>query len=400
MNRNKLWKDARVRWSFVSNHDNKFAKFKDDEIGLSDANLQTVLKAMKQIEEDTCIEFVMDNSNVEPEEWLLIFRETKAGDESCQKKHITALAQKNPEYKRWFGTVADAYVNDPDCPINTNYAYAYYGAGKPQHMVIALPLTPGEQYDVGFMIHELLHNLGLGHTQKREDRDDFIDIVWKDIESGAKSQYQMCTKASSGKDACTGYKTFGLPYDCESIMHYEGHEFLTEDARNADRKTMYAKTGSTCRNSSIHQRKERLSQQDIEIMNRMYCHNEIQKREVTSPNHPKSYPENSRKEEIITVTQGFHVELTFLVFNVEAGKNKKCVFDWVQIFDKNGTPLTPKLCGSEVPKPVTSETNGMKVKFSSDYSMNFDGFRARWKQVDLEEKQEPIDKCQLCSGEK
>ena len=124
---------------------------------------------------------------------------------------------------------------------------------------------------------------------------------------------------------------------------------------------------------------------NIEIMNRMYCQNTLRQHEVASPNYPRNYPDNigvdsDDHEQKISVAAGFLVQLTFTVFNVEF--EAECKYDWVQIVDGDGSMLTEKMCGSELPKePITSKTNVMIVKFFTDSSYNLDGFRATWKKV-------------------
>ena len=176
-----------------------------------------------------------------------------------------------------------------------------------------------------------------------------------------------------------------MPYDCESILHYEDWIGLTADAANKGLKTMYAKNSSTC---DITKPKIRLSKGDVEIINRMYCQNRIRQFEVASPNYPRQYPNNiglesPEHEQKISVASGSVVELTFSVFDIEWPKDDVCKYDWVQILDGDGTELTQKMCGFELPKePITSKTNVMIVKFFSDSSHGYDGFRAQWKKVD------------------
>ena len=147
---------------------------------------------------------------------------------------------------------------------------------------------------------------------------------------------------------------------------------------------MYAKNPSKC---DITKDKIRLSKLDVEIINRMYCQNTIRQFEVASPNHPRNYPDNigldsPQHEQKISVTSGSLVELTFTVFNIEGPKDGKCQYDWLQLVDGDGTELTEKMCGFELPeKPFVSKTNVMIVKFFSDNSRHYDGFRAQWKKV-------------------
>jgi len=57
--------------------------------------------------------------------------------------------------------------------------------------------------------HEILHALGMHHEQVREDRDDYVSILWNNIDSSWKPNYEK-TKKESTLD----------PYDLASMMHY------------------------------------------------------------------------------------------------------------------------------------------------------------------------------------
>ena len=65
----------------------------------------------------------------------------------------------------------------------------------------------------------------------------------------------------------------------------------------------------------------------------------------------------------------------FLAFDLEY--NIKCNYDWVEIRDGNSSnsPLIgDKLCGSTLPKAITSNGNQLYVKFHSDSSVVGTGF--------------------------
>jgi hypothetical protein len=62
----------------------------------------------------------------------------------------------------------------------------------------------------GSLAHELLHAAGLYHEQSRSDRDNFVTIVWSEIQDGYQSNFE--THPSTSVDIGS--------YDYGSIMHY------------------------------------------------------------------------------------------------------------------------------------------------------------------------------------
>jgi len=72
----------------------------------------------------------------------------------------------------------------------------------------ALNLAPGGCDTVGVAIHELGHVLGMGHEQKRRDRDNSVRMNWSNIRESWKSQFTVADGYTSGR------------YDYDSIMHY------------------------------------------------------------------------------------------------------------------------------------------------------------------------------------
>ncbi|GAV05054.1 hypothetical protein RvY_15240-2, partial [Ramazzottius varieornatus] len=85
-----------------------------------------------------------------------------------------------------------------------------------------LTLASGCLKLMGEVQHELLHALGLYHEQSRMDRDEYVHIIWDNILRG--HDYDMSSQFEKYES-----KTFGLPYDYESIMHY-GHNYFSRAA--------------------------------------------------------------------------------------------------------------------------------------------------------------------------
>ncbi|XP_017263105.1 astacin-like metalloendopeptidase isoform X2 [Kryptolebias marmoratus] len=87
----------------------------------------------------------------------------------------------------------------------------YIGGG--QGLFVAPPCSSGN------IIHELLHTIGFQHEHTRSDRDQFIEIVQDNILPGMEKNFIKLNG-----------KTFGIPYDYTSIMHY-GRNFFSSNGK-------------------------------------------------------------------------------------------------------------------------------------------------------------------------
>jgi len=69
----------------------------------------------------------------------------------------------------------------------------------------------------GVAIHEAIHAMGFFHEQSRPDRDEFVNILWGNINPDMAYNFN---KLSWGEAS-----TFDVPYDYRSIMHYNAKDF-------------------------------------------------------------------------------------------------------------------------------------------------------------------------------
>merc|ERR1711935_149875 len=79
---------------------------------------------------------------------------------------------------------------------------------------------------IQIMQHEMIHTLGFLHEQQRPDRDDFVDILYSNIQPSFQYAFD--------KMDFTAWENFDQIYDLKSIMHYEGNAFMTDAAIAAD----------------------------------------------------------------------------------------------------------------------------------------------------------------------
>jgi len=368
MHPDQFWENGQILWSFVSSGDEsaKDALYTDPDVGLTKDDVDTIKLAMQQIEDVSCINFTLGQPT-KGDPWLFISRDARASDLECQRTHIqnniagTDIAGMGDIYwqLRWGST---------ECFPG---AYAWYGSRSPQNFVISqTTMNKNSQGSIGLAVHELLHNLGMGHTQKRQDAKDNIKINWDNIKKESRYNYAPCEVDRDQR--CSRYDHYGTEYDCSSIMHYGEWAF-----GNGKGKTMEPLP------HRIHDCNfggSELRPADIEIINKMYkCNGPIVEDSViTSPNYPANYPAGQDKQWRLEAESGSKVSLKFTDFILE---ENRCDFDWVRVEDGDGTELMNKTCGSNLPGPVVSNTNVMVVKFHTDWSDHFKGFRAEWEKV-------------------
>lgn len=82
------------------------------------------------------------------------------------------------------------------------------------------------------LLHELFHVFGVMHTQTRADRDRYVTLKPENITPSGSWQYRICSNCDD----------LGVPYDCDSIMHYSSRSFSCRP----DTPTMVAKNTTTC----------------------------------------------------------------------------------------------------------------------------------------------------------
>jgi len=107
---------------------------------------------------------------------------------------------------------------------------------------------------VGLLVHELLHTLGVPHTQCRSDSHNYIDVHWDNIVHDMKPNYYTNK---------TIFDTYQVEYDCMSIMHYRDNTFQIKGAG----PTMTAKDPYSC---DLKSKNIELKPSDITLLKRMY----------------------------------------------------------------------------------------------------------------------------------
>lgn len=108
----------------------------------------------------------------------------------------------------------------------------------------------------GTIMHEIGHSIGFYHEQSRPDRDNYVEIIWSNVKSANKHNFNK-------------YKTdridsLGTAYDYDSMMHY-GRNFFA-----LDRSKFTIRTKDASKQYTIGQRSG-FSPGDIAQIKLMYC---------------------------------------------------------------------------------------------------------------------------------
>ncbi|KAF7638068.1 Metalloendopeptidase, partial [Meloidogyne graminicola] len=116
--------------------------------------------------------------------------------------------------------------------------------------------------DYSTIIHEIMHVVGFYHEHERWDRDQYIDIIWPNIDKGALDQF--------GKMDLSKTSYYGQPYDYKSILHYDSLAFSKNGLPTMlPKKTGFATTIGNARD---------FSEIDLMKINKMYgCEQQQQK---------------------------------------------------------------------------------------------------------------------------
>ena len=114
----------------------------------------------------------------------------------------------------------------------------------------------------------------------------------------------------------------------------------------------------------------------------MYCNEtgEMKSDTITSPNHPKKYPNNADETRTIEVGLDNRIFIEFTEMNIEY--HSSCRYDWVQVKDADGQELF-KGCGRELPNnTIISNTNKVFINFHSDSSITAKGFLLKFSELE------------------
>jgi len=138
----------------------------------------------------------------------------------------------------------------------------------------------------GMITHESLHSLGFDHEQSREDRDNYVDVLWDNIDPNMYTD--MNTTNFNGGPTNPGRNTsvYGVPYDYQSVMHYANATALKPALQDPNNNALWTfdpdtRVGTPIAGTMVakkpgvtsfsQQPAPKLTKNDITVLKRTYC---------------------------------------------------------------------------------------------------------------------------------
>lgn len=164
-------------------------------------------KAMKEIMKTTCIEFSPYNK-------VLGWSKCPEIDDGISELNAVFSTQPQPRLLCFTKTISEDCQYVPQGVLKIKGRVLYRNMGY-----IQLGASP-DCFQLSTVLHEIMHALGFDHEHQRPDRDNFVRLGSDYIEDSdykrADLNYALMIKPFM--------KTYGLPYDVCSIMHYRNRQ--------------------------------------------------------------------------------------------------------------------------------------------------------------------------------
>jgi hypothetical protein len=121
----------------------------------------------------------------------------------------------------------NTYTNLSLIPRTTEANYVEFVDDTPNSCSSSIGMIGGRQRinvvsacGTGATIHEIGHAAGMFHEQSRNDRDDFVDVLYQNIQTGKEHNFEKGGSSIAG---------VGM-YDYGSIMHYGAYSFTSTNS--------------------------------------------------------------------------------------------------------------------------------------------------------------------------
>lgn len=210
---------------------------------------QALQAAIWEIEKNTCIRFIeVSETNLNASKIHAPYTRTRGAEETITVNLLFVTSEN-------FGC----------------FAGVGYKKLNPEHNIVNV--GAGCEYP-GIVLHLLNHALGVAHEQARYDRDLFVNVMWRNMnseqeykeenEGDLKGEFRVLKETGSHWESTNHF----LEYDYGSIMHFGRCEF----SRSADKNSECAPTLTAIveDGNTLMGNRHRMSEKDLTVLVTMY----------------------------------------------------------------------------------------------------------------------------------
>ncbi|XP_075719960.1 embryonic protein UVS.2-like [Rhinoderma darwinii] len=211
----------------------------------------------------------------------------------------------------------------------------------------------------GVIQHEAMHNLGFYHEHTRTDRDNYINILWQNMDKDYWKNFNIMDG-----------NTLNLPYDYTSVMHYHRYAFSRNEPLLP---TIVPKPDPTVQ---IGQRTG-LSNLDVKKINAFYSCN-LCREKLVQLSGSFSGSSNSATDggggNCLWLIQVPGKKVSLQIVNLSIFST-----DYIKVYDgltKSSPVLLARTSGLKLSKTLVSSGRNMLVEFVSTSSSKLSIFKA------------------------
>ncbi|XP_063298112.1 hatching enzyme 1.2-like [Pelobates fuscus] len=234
----------------------------------------------------------------------------------------------------------------------------------------SVSLNKGGCLIIGAVQHEMMHALGFYHEQSRSDRDNYVDIIWQNINPDFTGNFNV-----------ERTHNLGLPYDYGSVMHYPRNAFRIKGSGN----TIIPKPNP---NVAIGQRNG-MSSLDVKKLNTAYKCN-ICRTKLTQFDSGSFSTDNiifGPDNTCVWLIQAQSYRKVYLEFSdVNIPQSAGCSVSYLKMYDgenRDASPMLQQACGfTNIPTKLSSGNNVL-MELVSNQKPSKSKFKVIYKEVDV-----------------
>lgn len=219
--------------------DKAMGHVKHEDVKMTTPSSRVILREVRNHWPDARVPYTMDEAFSADFKALIAAAMTEVHEKTCIR--WVPKTEADTDFVHIYTTGASACV-----------ATLGYHEGHGKHDLELKSGADGGCKDKGVVIHEMMHNLGIGHEHSRPDRDQFLTVDWTNLPLASASNHfrhswitdtdnlpkcsiEGVSLATADFSNCVSgniVEDYGVGYDKDSIMHYGIKLFAADTSKN------------------------------------------------------------------------------------------------------------------------------------------------------------------------